>query len=82
MLSVPFGKQFYTFDTMKYNDTYNSRVSVSNLTDDNDYYNISASTSYGKDAKNKVHLLECMIYRHAMHLSIVICLSRIKGIVV
>ncbi|MEI9535628.1 fimbria/pilus outer membrane usher protein [Moellerella wisconsensis] len=53
MLSVPFGKQFYTFDTMKYNDTYNSRVSVSNLTDDNDYYNLSASTSYGKDAKKQ-----------------------------
>ena len=53
MLSVPFGKQFYTFDTMKYNDTYNSRVSVSNLTNDNDYYNLSASTSSGKDAKTQ-----------------------------
>lgn len=53
MLSVPFGKQFYTFDTMKYNDTYNSRVSVSTLTEDNDYYNLSASTSYGKDAKKQ-----------------------------
>ncbi|MBP6123065.1 MULTISPECIES: fimbria/pilus outer membrane usher protein [Providencia] len=53
MLSVPFGKQFYTFDTLKYNDTYNSRVSVSSLTEDNDYYNLSASTSYGKGEKTQ-----------------------------